>query len=251
MAAKNFSVRVFFDDVIYQLQAYGGITNYWRRLTDHSNFSNSSEIIRTPECKQRLSLLERQWLKFAPVDIPSGYDGIFHSSYYRLPRQACKTVVTMHDFIFERYGSFASRRLNRLHIGRAIKNADAIICISEATQLDLSQYFPRVDASKIVVIPHGVDHGVFAPSANLLTQANLDVALFIGSRASYKNFETAALAVKIHGEFCLGITGQQLSRQELEFLSKNRIPYVFFGLLSEEALSQKIREAICYLSFIV
>lgn len=82
---------------------------------------------------------------------------IFHGVSNELPRGIekvnIKTVVTVHDLIFERFPktyNFDERYVHRWKIKHACKVADAVIAISQQTRDDLVNFY-KVKASKIYV----------------------------------------------------------------------------------------------------
>ena len=86
----------------------------------------------------------------------SGID-IYHGVSNELPaaikKIKVKTVVTIHDIIFERYPetyNFDERYIHRWKVKQACKIADAIIAISEQTKNDLINYY-KIDTNKIFV----------------------------------------------------------------------------------------------------
>lgn len=88
---------------------------------------------------------------------------LFHGLSNELPmniREAkIPTVVTIHDVIFMRFPQYYpgfDRNLYRIKTASAIKNADAIVAISEQTKNDLIEFFDA-DSSKINVIYQGCD----------------------------------------------------------------------------------------------
>ena len=88
-------------------------------------------------------------------------DLIFGANYF-LPRPmsaaATRRVVTVHDFTFRRYPQMLQaetlENLNR-EMKREIARADAVICVSEATRLDLIELYP-IDPSRAVTILSGL-----------------------------------------------------------------------------------------------
>ena len=83
--------------------------------------------------------------------------GIYHGVSNELPRgikkTKIKTVVTIHDLIFERFPEtyhFDERLVHRWKIKRACKVADAIIAISKQTRDDLVDLY-GVNAEKIFI----------------------------------------------------------------------------------------------------
>jgi len=89
---------------------------------------------------------------------PSYFD-VFHSPHYTLPFSVpIPAVVTIHDVIHIEhpesfYYPFVARRLVR----SALKRADAVIAVSEATQRALVKLAPRV-SDRIAVIPNTIPH---------------------------------------------------------------------------------------------
>ena len=82
---------------------------------------------------------------------------IYHGLSNELPRGIeklnIKTVVTIHDLIFERFPKtyhFDERYTHRWKIKRACKIADAVIAISEQTKNDLIDFY-KVSPQKITV----------------------------------------------------------------------------------------------------
>ena len=82
---------------------------------------------------------------------------LFHGVSNELPRGIektnVKTVVTVHDLIFERFPEtypFDQRYVHRWKIKHACKIADAVIAISNQTKADLIQYY-HVPEEKITV----------------------------------------------------------------------------------------------------
>ncbi len=86
---------------------------------------------------------------------------VFHAPHYVFPLMLpCPGVVTVHDCIHLRFpGQLpnpAAALYARLMIRRAVRSADRVITVSNATRADLVELV-AADASKIEVIPHGCD----------------------------------------------------------------------------------------------
>lgn len=71
-----------------------------------------------------------------------------------------KAVVTIHDLAFKIYPETFPRadrkKLNAL-TKHAVRKADHIIAVSQATKDDIVRFFPRVKEDKITVVHHGID----------------------------------------------------------------------------------------------
>lgn len=82
------------------------------------------------------------------------YHGLSAELPMRIPR-GVKTVLTVHDVLFRRFPSFyklPDRLIYHLKLKRAIRRADHIIAISEATRRDLENYY-GVEPGRVEVIP--------------------------------------------------------------------------------------------------
>ncbi len=118
-----------------------------------------------------------------------------------LHSQKTRTFVTIHDLAFKFFPeSFARKDLLKLNLltGRAIKNTDRIIAISEATKKDILKLYPGVSPDKIKVIFHGFDPEVFALPRNFDEEKRIkeelgisgNYILYIGAIQPRKNLET-------------------------------------------------------------
>lgn len=82
----------------------------------------------------------------------------------RLRRKNLKTVVTVHDLAFKIFPQyFPKKELDNLNnlTDYAVKNADSLVAISQATKNDILKFYPTVEAKKIKVIQHGFDQKLF------------------------------------------------------------------------------------------
>ena len=127
------------------------------------------------------------------VDI---YHGLSHEIPYGIQHTKIKSVVTIHDLIFERY----PQQYNpidvftyRFKIKNACKNANHVIAISEQTKNDLINLY-QVDGNKISVCYQSCDFAFFKEENSITTEQtrlkyNLpkDFFLFVGSIIERKN----------------------------------------------------------------
>ncbi len=77
-----------------------------------------------------------------------------------------KYVVTIHDLAFKRelfpdHFPLIGRLKINFYTNVAVKRADKIIAISEATKRDLIKFYPKIDEKKIAVVYHGFDRENF------------------------------------------------------------------------------------------
>lgn len=229
---------ILLDNIIFELQKHGGISNYWiavlieaikeENLTIH--FLQSSKVDRwdIPINKQanekNIPLLLRRY-----IDVNTPNCNIFHSSYLRIHKNPkVKNIVTIHDFIQEKFDTGLRQKIHIAQKKHAIKNASKIICVSHNTKNDLINYYPGVNPTDIEVIYNGVDNNIFKPIKNLPLNENKPKLIYIGSRAIHKNFKTALQAIctkeaKKIGLQLLLIGGGELTKAEKENIKANKI----------------------------
>ncbi|ELH4832433.1 glycosyltransferase family 4 protein [Vibrio harveyi] len=231
---------IVYDGVIEKLQSYGGITVLFeeiiKRATNYEYLSYiDSSKISPSKIKKNYRLLER----YRECQVPrleSGKNGIFHSTYYRLPSlSSYKVVTTVHDFTYEKYKSGLSRWVHSYQKRKAVACSDLIICVSQNTKKDLLHYYPEIEEKKVFVVYNGVSEDYFYKSDKEKKQG----VIFIGARGGYKNFNAAVLAVKMYGEQPLFIVGGgELSKEEKAFLNKHLgNNYKWFGKLTNLELN--------------
>ncbi len=223
---------IILDNIIFTLQNNGGISVYWSELCkrlmnkkeeyffiEFKNKNSQRNQFTIPDTKlirnNFYSFLERFKNPHFNNNLNKIY--IFHSSYYRISRMKnAKNIVTIHDFIHEKYYSGLRKYIIIFLKRRSLNNATAIITVSNNTMNDLFQYYPKIDKKKVYVIYNGVSSS-FKKLENINTEKEI---LFIGSRQKYKNFNFAVKAVSSLNSYKLIIVGQKLNKTELKLLNK-------------------------------
>lgn len=102
-----------------------------------------------------------------------------------IPREV-KTVVTVHDLLFERFPNdypWIDRIIYRWKAKFACKKADKIIAVSESTKRDLIHFY-HIDSSKIIVCPVGIN---IERKINLPRLHRIDYMVCISSFLARKN----------------------------------------------------------------
>lgn len=225
---------VLLDCIIFGLQQFGGISNYWAKLLmyvavepaldcklilpkriRYTDFDTLGAA-RIPARRERLDPRITRYLGARGDD-----GGVFHTSYYRLPQQRVdKYVVSVYDFTYERYRDGLARWVHTTQKLRSIRRADLVLCISESTRRDVLQYCSDIDPSKLQVVPLGVDDGAFFREPDEIGAENSNRVLFVGQRGGYKRFDLAVQALRQSPDFSLGIVGPTLSFTEREDLTR-------------------------------
>ncbi len=260
--------KIYFDNIVFSLQKSGGISTVWFELIKHLLSDGQDKELRFLEynhAEQNIhrrklhipdDLILRKHYRFLSVQrysnplVPERGEFIFHSSYYRtcLNRRAIN-VTTVHDFTYEHFYHGMKRNVHCYQKYHAIRHSQHIICVSEHTKRDLLHFLPDIDPAKVSVIYNGVsdDYRVL-PS----TQQPVDLpferqsyALFVGSRANYKNFVPMVKALR-DTSLKLVIIGSMLTPGEKELLEAN-MPgrYCYAGHTSNRRLNELYNNAYC------
>lgn len=221
------------DCIIFGLQSNGGISNYWARLIDgltDAQLPNWTALLpkairyqdfRTtwPLTGADTEAMAPFWSRYLACPVGSS-TSVLHTSYYRLPSRPVKNyVVTVYDFMYERYRTGPARRIHTWQKCRSIERADTLSCISSFTRDELLEFCPRVDPKRIHVIPLGVDTDAYFPDRQAADDDLGNTVLFVGLRGGYKRFSLASEAVRAVPGLRLGIVGQPLTADETAALN--------------------------------
>jgi mannosyltransferase len=243
------------DGIIFSLQRHGGISVYFHELIRFLAKQRVAACVMLEEpalqtlespadplslFRRRARVLERYRSARTPDDAT-----LFHSSYYRLPAaRSLPSVVTVHDFIYERFRRGATRHVHTIQKNAAIRAAQAVICISESTRQDLLQWVGVRPNQQVHVVHNGV-----ADSFHPIERAPPErpYVLYVGERAGYKNFSLVVQALAFLPELqlhCVG--GGALRPEELGGIDdhlRSRIRHL--GYVSDEALNAHYNGALC------
>tara|TARA_S200000501_G_scaffold345741_1_gene358631 strand:+ start:115 stop:1149 length:1035 start_codon:yes stop_codon:yes gene_type:complete len=250
-------MNINFDGIIYSLQKYGGISNYFTNL-----INESSQIL--PK-KTQLSLYGNPRIEYNITSKVKNYkyrtleryrdvlnisDGsILHSSYYRISKsKKVKNVITLYDFTYEKFNYNVRSAPHIYQKNKAIRNADAIICISNNTKNDLLNYYPSLLNENKVFVTHLSASDDFT---SLKTPYNKRIinpfVIFVGPRVGYKNFKIVVKALEIKKDISLCIVGggNLTSEEILELNQKLGKRYRHLGYVSSAELNQLYNKALC------
>jgi len=246
------------DGIIFSLQEHGGISIYFfellkRGIRDSIDMAvllfDEEAMHRAGEppkvIKQNRRFLERYRSCLVPPNTQ-----LFHSSYYRLPKsKGIPTITTVHDFTYERFISGVKRWVHSSQKFKAIRDASAVICVSENTRKDLFEFLPNVREDKVYIVPNGVGDAFFPLDSSSYLSSHRPYVLFVGSRAGYKNFNVAIEALGLLQDIelvCVG--GGAFSKFECLQLEKNLTGrYSHKGAASDNHLNILYNNALCLL----
>ena len=227
-------MNVIFDNIIFSLQRFGGISVVWNELLQRAQADKELNLTELDYRKERLyRRLERYRIPDYMAEKPS----VFHSSYFRvLPQAGVHNVTTVHDLTYHFYRKGLPKAVHLWEEARALKHSEAIICISENTKRDLLTFYPWVKEETIHVIYNGVSDD-FYPIKNIEKKGYL---LFIGnSSVSYKRYDIAQEVAKRTGLEL--VTARNVTSEELNKLYNEALcllypsDYEGFGLPILEA----------------
>ena len=219
---QNFIVRKLFDRYIFQKQ-----------LGKHHKINKEKSI----------QILEKQDFD---VFHPTYYDDYFLKFLKNKP-----FVLTVHDLthqIFPEY--FSPKWIDKSQL--MLDEAKRIIVVSENTKKDLIEYY-NVDQEKVDVVhlASSILTGTQQNGLVINTESRKKYLLYIGSRASYKNFYFFVQALiplfNADKELFLMCTGEEFTEEEFFFLSKlgiaNKVKHVF---VTEKNLAEVYLNSIAF-----
>ncbi|WP_293374295.1 glycosyltransferase family 1 protein [Nevskia sp.] len=250
--------RLAFDGIIYTMQGQGGVNVYVNQLlarlirdgVDLGLHLYEPVLARLPEAfgpSIRYRGPARIAERYRECRL-KGKPALFHSSYYRTPSvRGTPTIVTVHDFIYERYVKGPRRWVHSWQKLKAIRQADAVICISESTRNDLMEFVGEIPGQMVSVIHNGVGEEYFP--MDLGAGQDRPFVLFVGQRRGYKNFRAALEAMNELPDFdlvCVG--GGALKPEELAIVPERvRQQIRHAGFVSDSDLNRLYNQAICLL----
>ena len=249
---RSLDLKVAFDQQVFLLQEYGGISRYIcslaRELTLMPNVQarvvaplhfnrNLAALEHVPGSRRLLPKVNTKLFRLvafaskhlARRSISRFRPDILHETYYSFddyrPKGA-KRVLTVYDLIHERYPELFER--SHMTTGpkkAAAQRTDHVICISESTRRDVIEYC-GVAPEKTSVVYLGVDVEFIQASERTAGRLGSPRAflLYVGARGGYKNFDrflhAFARSPWLKSEFdlvCFG--GGPLRRDELQAAS--------------------------------
>lgn len=250
-----------FDNIIFSLQRGGGVSLHWYEILRRICRDRYRLLaVEYPEAelnifRKKLSLEKSMiieggkmpvWLsRYLPHPVILSEKSLCLSSYYRVPKDKTNpSVVTAHDFTYERFRGGLPKYVHSAQKRAAIESASGIVCVSENTKRDLLEYYPGVREEKVRVIYHGVSES-FRPLEKASTSGldprltGVPYVLFVGGRHSYKNFKIAVESVSLLSDFWLVSAGGGAFSQEEQALVDKYIPnrYLHLPSVQDEVLN--------------
>ena len=208
-------MKVAFDQQVFLLQEYGGISRYFCNLTREFStrpemqahifaplhFNRNLESLE-PELRSgrglpcmhpklaRLVMMASKTL--ARWQISRFKPDIIHETYFSeddYRPNAAPRVLSVYDLIHERYADMFVNSAGTIGPKKIAANrADHVICISESTRRDVMEYC-KVPEERTSVIYLGVDVAFMQAITKSQRCHSRPFLLYVGARGGYKNFE--------------------------------------------------------------
>lgn len=243
------------DGIVFSLQKHGGISVYFHELIRYLNINHihAGFLIEEPSYYNDMSSgnsvsiyyrQHRRFERYRSCRVPHSAS-IFHSSYYRLAdNKNIPTVVTVYDFVYERYYSGLRRWLHSTQKNKSIRSAQSVVCISESTRQDYLKYIGEIPGQSVYVIHCGVSK-VFHPVEHEHTP--VPFILFVGQRGGYKNFRLVLDSMTFLPDIellCVG--GGQFDAKEFSGIHESIFSRVkHAGFVDDEVLNMLYNQALC------
>ena len=204
-------MQVIYDNIIYSLQRYGGISVVWTELL---NRARADKDLAVTELDYKDQLPYRTLERYrVPAWTPT-QPTLFHSSYFRIcPHPLATNITTVHDLTYHYYRKGMAKAVHLWEEQRALRHSKAVICVSENTKRDLLNCYPWLDEEQIKVVYNGVGDEFF-PIPSVEKKGYL---LYVGNRAvEYKRYDVAQEVARLTGLEL--ITASNVSREQLNIM---------------------------------
>ena len=260
---------ILLDNIVFELQKACGVSLLWSEIlkacTRRNDLSykvidsvNASKNIFYPsESKQieylfeRLPLFLRRYndVSFCDVDV-------FHSSYFRIHSNSkVKNIVTVHDFVYEKFDKGIRKQIHKFQKLRSLKRADVIISVSENTKDDMLYFYPELASKDIRVIHNGIseDFKNLAISDSFFYNVQPPYILFVGGRYSHKNFVAALKMLNFNAakniDLKLKVVGGSFNNYELRLMHELGVSQLveYVGSVDNESLNKLYNEAFAFI----
>ena len=204
-------IPITFDNIIFSLQRYGGISVVWTELL---NRARADKDLAVTELDYKDQLPYRTLERYrVPAWTPT-QPTLFHSSYFRICSHPLATnITTVHDLTYHYYRKGMAKAVHLWEEQRALRHSKAVICVSENTKRDLLNCYPWLDEEQIKVVYNGVGDEFF-PIPSVEKKGYL---LYVGNRAvEYKRYDVAQEVARLTGLEL--ITASNVSREQLNIM---------------------------------
>lgn len=243
-------MNLIYDNIIFSIQKWGGISTYWTNLREallQNNIFNYSEL----EIKNKI--ISNYYFPYHNKVFNKAYTfnnferytnphpiidnkHLFHSSYYRYSKNPRSiNITTVHDFTYELHFNGVKKHLHIHQKRKALMNSDVIICISHFTRNIMLKLYPQLKKKRIEIIYNGSFQNNDLENLSTDFKDNNEYGkgeyvLYIGDRkAPYKNFKMACNAVELSKAPFIIVGGGDLSKKELKTLKNINYRHIVYA----------------------
>lgn len=233
-------IKILHDNIIYRLQKKGGVSRYWREITSRMPKDNVLNV--------ESSSLMKTVMNMPPIKIRDSEKYVFHSSYYRcFSGSSIKSVLTIHDFMPEKYWSGFSLLKHKFMKRIALKRCSYIVFINKHLRDEFVYFYPEFSSIPYCVIKHGNTFEL-----ERYKESDSDYYAYVGSIGEAKNFKFILDYLSNNKDKrlkCVGFSTEQLE----EYCNRHGHDFVQFknidvlGMISDDELKNVIRKSIALL----
>lgn len=207
-------MKIFFDNQIFRLQKYGGISRYFVRLAEQLAADNHHPVVlggfhinaylrdmdsamakgkylsKYPKGTIRLLRDSGKWINQAYATLARPH--IIHETYFSespVIKGGKKRVITEYDCLHELYPElFPAAQVKTKEKKVAFDRADLILAISHQTKADMLKFF-SIPEEKIQVTHLAADPKISEELIVYPPKGERPFLLYVGIRLRHKNFE--------------------------------------------------------------
>lgn len=206
-------MRILFDNQIFLLQRYGGVSRYFVELAEaFSNISHLESKVVAPihfnhhlwmSSLNKTGIYSRTSLNFLGLNtllkdvsdfsskrkISAWRPNLIHETFYSIDdpwNYPVNRITTVHDLIREKEGASARKIESKKS---SIQRAQGIICVSDSTRIDLLNHYDLKEEN-VHRVYVGVNPKIW-PTREIefvVPKQSMEFVLFVGQRDGYKNF---------------------------------------------------------------
>lgn len=199
-----------FNPLIFRIQKKGGITTLWNSLLDFDKNKKSGKEITKNFLGDNIEISKPSRFIFAKKD------EFYLNSYHTIKIGPGLSLCLCHDLMEERKIGLRSF-LKRIYIYLTYLSSDKIVCVSEKTIMEFSEFYPNfVHKCCVIFNPLPSKYIVSNPKIINLKSKDKFLFLYVGKRNGEKNFNEGlkALCDSQIKNFNLLCVGSAFTRKE-------------------------------------
>ena len=203
-------IPVTFDNIIFSIQRYGGISVVWSELLRRAR-ADKDLVITELDYKNQLPC--RTMERYRIPDWKPTQPTIFHSSYFRIcPDPLATNITTVHDLTYHYYRHGLAKAVHLWEEWRALKHSKVVVCVSENTKRDVLRCYPWLKEDQVKVVYNGVGDEFF-PIPSVKKKGYL---LYVGNRSvEYKRYDVAQTVAQLTGLELVTAGSADITREQL------------------------------------